>query len=251
MRNRAYTKRRRKKGLSLAVCLGVVLLAVSVLFNGYTVAKYLAEKREAKLYTAMDFYFTSDYLKPVQSNGEYALYTLREGVDTIDFELRNYDDALRSSEVDISYEVYLDGEKKAQGSIPTASDGSESVSLADLPAGEYTVIAKAVGPYTKTIGARFRVVSQTPAIEATAYGSASHPMMQLTVKTNDYSGNVVISWGSGVMPDKTDPKLANVSASAGSCVVYMANDSEYTFTFYKSDLSADLTGTLSAAIANG
>lgn len=246
------------KRLSLILTLGFVLLGLVLGLNGYTLAKYLMEDKSDKLYTAEDFYFTSDYLQPMQNNGEYILYTLQEGVDTIQLQLYNYDDDLRSSEVDIEYEIYVDGTKNTDGNLlVTDEDGKVAISLENLVVDPntnekvYTVIAKAVSPYTKTIGARFKIVGTTDSIEYSAYGTAESPMMQLTVKTNDYSGNVVLTWDKDhVYPDKTDSMLAQAAATSGTCSVLLSSNSEYTFRFFKSDMTKDYSNTLKA-VASG
>lgn len=228
---------KQKRSLPLVSCAGLMLVVSLLLVQGYTLAKYLNQDKEEALYTADSFYFTSDYLMPQQNNGQYVHYTLQEGVDSIVLELRNYGDALRSSQVDISYEVTLNDAVKATGELKTG-EKSEEITLKDLQPGQYTVVARATAPYTAAIGAVFTLVGRTDQIEYAVYASADSPLIQLTVRTNDYSGPIVLTWGAGIYPDKTDPMLAGASYGAnGSYEVTMGSNTEYTFRFLKSDLS--------------
>ena len=249
MKNRTTNHSQRK--LSFITGLGLVLLVAALAFSCYTLAKYLSRENDEQLYVAKNFYFSSDYLQTEQNNGEYVLYTLQDGVTSIDFELRNHVDSLRYSDTDITYDVYLDGVKKTSGTIAVSGSGVVTVSLPGITAGEHTVVVTSTSPYTQTIGARFKIVDASLGIQYEAHGSAEHPMMQLTVRTNNYSGYVHISWGEGVIPDKTDPLLFDAVAENNFVQVYLSAHSEYTFTFLKSDLTQDLSSTLSAAaVAN-
>lgn len=65
------------------------------------------------------------------------------------------------------------------------------------------------------------------------------PVLRLTVWTNDYSGNVKLTWPSGIYPDNTDPLLASVTGTAAT--LNLKNDSEYTFVFFKNTPSTVYT----------
>ena len=98
------------KKLPLVGQCGLLLIAVLLAFNGYTVAKYVFQQEDEPVYAAENFYFESDALKEQSATG-YPSYTLKRGVDAITVDLRNYPDALRRSEVDLKYEVRLINKK--------------------------------------------------------------------------------------------------------------------------------------------
>ena len=59
--------------------------------------------------------------------------------------------------------------------------------------------------------------------------------MQVTVRTADYKGNVIITWPEGIAPDSTNEKFSGVNTGyeAGSLSTAFETDSEYTFQFFK------------------
>ena len=88
--------------------------------------------------------------------------------------------------------------------------------------------------------AKFIIPAVNNQVQWSVSDAANSPVVRLTVKTNDYSGNVTISWPAGVAPDNTDPLLAG-AVNTQSCTLSFSNNSEYTFLFFKSDLSAVYT----------
>lgn len=236
-------KARRRLPLFSAACIALLILVLA--WSGYTAAKYITSRQGRNLYAAQAFYFTSDFLEPRQANGEYKTFTLQEGKKQIDLTLFNSDDELRTSEVEFEYQVFYqkDGESKKNQVTQkeTFEIGGEAVpiTIANLDAGTYLVTAEVTKPYTKTIGAKFKITDTKYQIDYTTSADDSTPLMLLTVQTNDYSGDVVISWGTGIYPDKTDPMLADApyGSGGGSVTIELPSNASYTFRFLKSDLS--------------
>lgn len=226
-----------KKRLPAAARIGLMLVAVLILFNGYTLAKYLFQKQEKPLFQAKNFYFESDLLAP--STKTMPQYTLQAGVNKIEFLLKNHPDALRVSEVDIAYTAVLEQDgadpETTNGTIEI-SEKNETVSFENLQPGTYTVTASATAPYTATLQARFTVVGTDSNIVSSVFDGAGSPNLKVTVTTADYAGNIVITWPAGVLPDNTDPLLQGVTEQ--SCTVAVNAQSEYTFQFFKTNPNA-------------
>lgn len=239
----------KKRQIPTSLKIGLLLLAVVVLFNSYTLAKYFMEEDREELYVAKNFYFESDLLSV--ATGAIPHYTLKAGEDTISFDLMNYPDALRSSEVDISYTVVLtkDGaEKKSTSGTIAVGQNSVSVSFDGLDAGTYVVTATATGPYTQTLQGRFTVVGADYGLSYSVNDAAGSPNIKVTVTTTDYFGNIVISWPGSVLPDNTDPLLQN--ATEGSHTIEVKAQSEYTFQFFKTNPNENYSSHITVAKAN-
>lgn len=240
-------KKIKKNMVPPAAWIGFVLAAILLVFNGYTVAKYMMKNEEEQLYTAEAFYFTSDFLKPME-DGIYPRYELQEGVEEVTITLYNSDDALRSSTMDISYDLMI-GSTEKTGTIlveavapAKAGQTNETLSLT-IPDGKstetYFVTATATEPYTATIGAYFTVCRANSSIDCSVNAVNGQPTILMTVATNDYAGGKVkLSWPAAhVYPDMTDPLFASVHINGNSCIVDLDANSEYTFLFLTDDLS--------------
>ncbi len=223
----------------------LLLLIIPIIFLTGSVAKYIKEKNAELVYEAKSFYFESDLL----SNNTKALaYTYDVGNDEITINLNNNIDDLRYSDVDIKYTVSI---KDAQGNQVKDKNGdileditgklsnnsidSKKITFENLPAGKYIVVAKATEPYEKTLQASFVLKSRNDAVEYNVSDSANSPVLQLTVKTTDYKGDVKITWPANIVPDNTDSKFANVNSgySGGNIIIPFEANSEYTFQFFK------------------
>lgn len=188
----------------LAVCLvAVVLLAWQM---PGIVAKYTQQQNSQALLKAREFYFTSDLLQPGGAS-----YTLNPGTNEIAFQLRNYADGLRYSEVNVSYTVSADGGTldTASGILSgTGSSSSKTVTLSGLQPGKsYTVTAVGTGGYSQTISATFTVAAEGTGIYKNTLETPTY--IQLTVWVENTSGDVVITLPDRLIPDSTDSLLAN------------------------------------------
>ncbi len=198
-------KTRRLLILASAVLLLAVLLAIGVTF-----AKYADNKSEKIPVSSKAFYFESDYL--TEDNHKY---TLNPGTTSVTFNLYNYENELRWSDVDCTYTANVETEDESF-SLPnstytlTASEEAKSqeVTLTGLKNGySYKVTVTATGGgYQKTLSATFTV--------GTADGfymnlSDKGSYVVLTVWTENITGDVTISVPAGLIPDSTDPVLSS------------------------------------------
>lgn len=228
-----------KKKISSAAVACIILAALLLVFGSYSLAKYLYQAKKDPLFAAKAFYFESDLLSGA-SGGSYPKYTLKTGVDTIEFTLENYPDGLRYSEVDIVYDVVLTKEGVTVGALNGQTiDGnarnSVSVSFDDLAAGTYVVTATATAPYASTLRAQFTVVDRSELVSFSVRDEVGSPVLQMTVQTADYEGEVTITWPEGVLPDNMDLLLEDASNDTRCVEVNVEAESEYTFLFYKPD----------------
>lgn len=198
----------------------VILFLVSI-FSWGSAAKYAHQSQREAVVKAKDFYFTSDYLNP-----EGAEYMLNSDVTEITFELRNYD-GLNVSEVDIDYQVDVDGEATVEsptGTIMTV-DKRTIITLKNLKAGNtYKVTATGSNGYRKTLQATFKVSKDTTGVYKNTMVYDDYVL--LTVWTiNVAADNITISIPDGLIPDATDPALTKKGGGDKISLKLGANES--------------------------
>ena len=216
-------------------------------------AKYHLTIDKRALYDASDFYFESDLLA---DNNNKQSYTYKRGIDYIEILLNNNSDLLRYSEVKIHYTVTI---TDINGNIVKDKDGnnineidgvlqknkidSNKIVFDNLPSGIYVVTAISTKPYKKQIYANFIITDEDKDITYHVSDVKDSPILNLTVSTKEYYGNINISWPKGVAPDSTDINFANVDSgySSGNVVVSFNSNSEYIYRFFKEDASTVYT----------
>ena len=244
----------RKKMLAIVLSLSIGLTAVLGIGVGVTYASYKRKHASDNALSAKSFYFESNLLK--KDGATYKIYS-----DTISFNLTNFPDELRSSDVDITYNVTIssvDGGALPQDPNRTATlfakesgvktPASSTITYTGLELGKtYTVIAQATLPYTKTISATFEMVVGNYQVPYTLEDHGDYVVMNIS--TTDYLGNVNISWQNGYVPDNSAPILTN--ASGTSCTTSVTHNSSYTLKFFKTDSNVIYDATaFSLAVAN-
>lgn len=216
-KHKTNNKRKVKSKLNFNTLL---LILIPIFAIGMTVASYVQKKYSDTVYTAESFYFESDLLS---DNTNPSAYTYEIGKNEILIQLTNNIDDLRYSEVDIKYAVTItdsngnevldkDGNKISEitGTLLKDSINSNVVSFSNLNSGVYIVTAKAIKPYTKVLQANFVITEKNNEIIYQVNDSINSPVVQLTVMSKDYNGNIKINWPEGVAPDSTNPKFNNI-----------------------------------------
>lgn len=178
-------------------------------------AKYTTGKKAEGYVSAAEFYFTSDILK--ETPATYTLNPGKNGETEISFELRNYADVLRWSDIPIKYSVSV---SPADGVTVTPSNGVISfgddlfarVTISGLKNGTtYTVTATGDAGYVSTLSAIIVVKPDENNIYYNvAFDHEGHYIL-LTVWTEKITGTVNITFPDGLIPDGTDPVLAAVN----------------------------------------
>lgn len=215
-----------KIAISVLLIVGVSTTAVST-----TLAKYSQTTDNDIAITAKSFYFESNLLK--NSNEVYNIYS-----DTITFDLMNYPDNERLSEVNIAYTVTItssDGGSLGTGTNTTGTltantPAKATVSYSGLSQGKhYTITATASESYSKTISASFYIVPGNYNLTSTVENKVDYVL--LTFSTVDYMGNVTITWQEGCVPDNSEPIMT--SAIGTSHTTTVTSNTTYTIKFYK------------------
>ena len=233
-----YLKKKKHGGLALRLSAVCLLLVVVVAMNSIIDAKYVTSKRSDPAAVAKAFYFESDLLK---ADGNPTYY-LPAGTTQITVRLKNNVDSLRHSEVDFEYTISATGQNDQKCTLYGNKVDFKDETFTNLAPGTYTVTATTTSPYSKTLSAVFVIPASGKGIEYSVKDVSGSPVLQMTVRTNQYSGNVKISWPAGVSPDNTDPLLVGAAAGQSSTVINFANDSEYIFLFFKDNPSATYEG---------
>lgn len=218
------TKEKDKKRTALIVymVLAVILLAFVV---GTVYARYIYSKDRTGTVTSREFYFSSDYL--TEKGGEYIL---NPGTDEVSFTLQNHADALRFSENTLTYSVSVEGEgvsvDPAGGTLTAGQISDAVITLSGLTDGQsYTVTATGrssyfdpdgtektdgQGGYVKTLKATFTVSESGGNVYRHVADTSGSPYVVLTVWTENVTGTASIQFPDGLIPDGTDPALADI-----------------------------------------
>lgn len=209
-RIKAKSKQEKLHGI-LALC----ALTLTVITVGVVLARYVFGQEGQAIVAAREFYFTSDLLTE-----EGAEYTLATGSTSVSFDLRNYADELRITGDNISYSVTLETDemgcslKNSSGILTGGSANENTVTLSMNSSGKYTVTAVTnTGSddtgYQAEISATFIVPE--PERNVYKYLEDQGDYVLFTVWTESVIGDMQIAFPAGLIPDNTDPALANVT----------------------------------------
>lgn len=209
-------------------------------------AKYIKKVNTNMQINSTDFYFTSDLLDVPASNGTFPEYILGKGTNTITFNLKNYEDELRFSTLDINYEIKVTNSSdtivfEETGTLSTSlTKNSKQFNITSLISDTYVVEVTSTSPYIKQLKGKFIIQNVEDDIAYTVSDGAGSTVVMLTISVNDYSGNINIKWPDGVFPDNSDPLLKD-AVNTSSYIVSFNSYSEYTFVFFKSDTTVVYT----------
>ena len=239
----------------IAISLMLVISVSTTAFSA-TLAKYSKTNDSDIAVSPKSFYFESNLLKTTPPE-TYHVYS-----DTIKFDLMNYPDNERTSEVDITYTVTItspDGGSLGTGTNTSGTlyckvnDSDEvytpakaTVTYSGLTQGKnYVVTATATAPYTKTISASFYMEPGDYSLVSSVENKIDYVL--LTFSTLDYMGSVTITWQEGYVPDNSEPIMANAEGSPH--VTTVSSNTTYTIKFYKT-ASADFNQSAFTVEAN-
>ena len=212
MKKQANIKKR-----SIAIALVTLTLVVGAI--SFAAAKYVSNhKKEAEIH-ASNFHFSSDYLE----YGTQPEWTVSDWASNqVQFRLYNYqkENIAQISETDILYQIKLSG----NGWTATVTDEAGNAVAADngvykMPANaertyhqvtltysgsavpeKVAVDVETTSPYKMNLEAVF-VLATADGIEFTVEDQGNYNV--ITIKTNQYSGNVVVEWSDTHSPDNT------------------------------------------------
>ncbi len=262
-----YVRQRPKRRRKIFMPILVIVVLLVTLAAGGTIAKYLQRmETDYQQADASKFFFTSDLLGEDEQN--VATYSqVAAGWDnaSINFQLRNFQDSLNYSGVDVDYTVFymVSGsmtdyeELTARNGTITKDDANAadiSVSMTDLgisSGSSATVYIRVdAAPYTKSLYGCFEItIAAESGLTCTTADSAGVNACTVTVTTAKAGGTVYITYPSGCRYDDTDPRLEAVGSNV---VSFTANDmASYSFVFFKTEPSENYSSSgFSASYSN-
>ncbi len=236
-------KNRKKSSLLAALCF---FTALALLLSGgaVTLARYIQETQRDGLAVAKPFYFSSDKLE--EEPQYYQLDSTGGTSVEIRFQLRNYVDKLRCTDVNFSCEYKVtaeDGTVLDSGtrSFTGGAQKDEQISLtADSAyfAGDkrVTVTASTQSPYQKTISAQFGFAKGQEQLQ----WSVSQQGGAMVLEIGGGAGNsVTVSWPDTLVPDRSNSVLAG--ADATSVTFQIESGVRYALAFLKTDPTISYT----------
>ena len=223
-----------KRTLLLSL-VAAVLLTTAVVSGIY--AKYVYGGKEFGTVSAPSFYFQSDLLAAEDESGAYVL---NSGTDRISFTLTNSADALRHSDHDISYSYTIKSEgvllKSGSGTLEKGRQSIVTVELTDLEDGKtYDVEAVGTAGFAQVLRASFTVLSDDKDVYMNTAIDQSGAFVVLTVWTTALDGDVTVTVPEGLIPDNTDPKMADLTIDTRSISFSLGQYSSLSFRFFVGD----------------
>lgn len=237
-----------KKNNKIYLLIYSLVIVICLCMVGTAIAKYIGNiDYDEPVVETPEFYFTSNLLKEPDITNSIPTYYLSESYTSLEINLFNYENSLMYSECDIKYEITVTKGSTTigtlTGTILKDACNIESVELSLSGEGEYQVAAKSTSPFVKELKAKFVVGETSDSIQYIVDDATNSQLVKLTIQTNNYSGNVSISWLTSLTPDNTNPLLEdaiNLVESSGyyTYTVNFEAYSSYVFIFFK-DLITD------------
>ena len=224
----------------------ILVMFLLIIMTGTVMAKYVVNHEKQSLYVADNFYFESDLLN---SDTDTKTYTYQKGKNNIKILIKNNIDDLRYSDVDIDYTVRItdlhgnEAKKSITGTLEKGSIKSQTINFEDLQTGTYTIIATATAPYEKTLKANFVIEEKNANVSYDVVDVENSSVAQLIITTNDYNGNLKITWPNGVAPDSTNNYFADVDTgyNASNKTITVSAKSQTILYFFKQNSSQKYT----------
>ena len=253
-------KIKRNKKMTVAIVVGMIALVLIACLVGSVVAKYMAEERELAEVLSDSFHISSDYLeKKTTSNPDAKQYTVTDwGYHEdyqIAFKLYNYEKenvALISAK-DIHYNINAEGwritVKDKNGSVIAPSDGVYTLSSDGTTRNEYTVYLKRIVDTTTTAAV---VVSTVDPFATSLFavfelkGDHGYSVdfedhtnyVKVIIDTNNYNGDLSVSWNDDFSPDNTHPMMKDWRDSSKPETFTVEEQSTYELIFFKNSTGA-------------
>ena len=249
------TKPNRFSTAAACAFLALVLLLLSVVSGVY--AKYVWGMERKSAVSAPNFYFTSDLL--AENPKTYTLNPGAGGTTSFTFEVRNYADELRNTDMNVAYSIMVtpsDGVKvtPASGKLTASQKSTAAITVSGLKNGQtYTITATGRAGFESTLSANVTVRPDAQNIYKHLYVDSTDPnYVLLTVWTENVSGEVSITFPAELIPDNTDAAMAGTFTPSGDGdgAAYMFTDnsnftasySSHVYRFFKvSNISYDVS----------
>lgn len=226
-----------KKGeRQLRVPLPVIILVMTALtLTGLTAARYVSQKSGRSIFSAQDFYFTSNLL---MEESENAVYFVDPEKDLI-VKINNFADPLRSASGTIQYVIDVQG-GSAGLSSGTLTEQKQTEEIVITPQDSETelisVTVTSTAPYTKVLKAEFYRKKGNQYMVEDSQGSRA---AVLTMVCTDASKEITVKLPEGVIPDENNSQV--VPYENNECVFLSPGYGIYSLNLLKTDLSFILT----------
>lgn len=223
--------------------LPLIVVFIGICTAGGIAAKYRTDQQKQAEAIAAEFHFTSDLLE--EKMAEYQITNWSSGFD---IQLYNYEKenmALVSNE-DISYNVIVEPADKWQcedgltGKLTGKSSAKNTLNIHPKSGAvinqkdEVTVTVKSTAPFSKELSAKFILASKSMPENQLVSNSKDENQWRLTVRTNDYSGMVNISWPKDELcPDNTNEYMSKWKNDGSETLEVKANTT-YELVFLRS-----------------
>lgn len=215
-----------------------VLVLIVLVLGSFTFAKYRNQLQSDNIIGRPEgFYFESDYL--TVNNSSYEMQNWNRDKDySFIVDIRNFQDSLRASEMDVSYQLEISElkEKNVTASlngVPVTSDTTFKMSadqtvtdrlLITVPQGktpadkEIKITAKAVPAlsdgYSKEISAVFTLEENSSTFELQLENHRDYYDLLIGVAKKDQ--NMIVTWPVGFTPDSTVTELKDATGSTAT-----------------------------------
>lgn len=235
------------KSYIMLICTFLLMFIIGI-WTVFVFAKYQNEyKDNEQLISSKQFYFSSDLL----DDKEHTIATSTT-TTTVEIILMNHLDELRYSSVDINYEVVVKDYNtnlevelpiiNSSGVINSGDLNDVTISISGLePGKKYLIEATSKTPYQQVLTG----VVNVQAIDLNLYTEISTKgnVVELKVSTVDYSGKVLIKYGSGLVPDNTDSMMNDWQSGEQTKEVMFTSYYQHVFRFFvvNSDTSIIVT----------
>ncbi len=224
----------------IACCLSVILLA-----SGITLAKYVADLGSGSgSLTSGYFYFRSNILTTdatpptIVANGDETTFVIANGADSDTYSPMNIN-------YTVTYSVMIDGQddwtvvNSANYSLAGGKFSNEIITVTPMEQDGVvydTVLVTATStdaPYITTIRAIFSFDYTTEPTLVYEY-EPNFGVITVTVNTNAGSGDYLIEWAGGVLPDNADPNgiLSEGQAGPDSVMATLEKYGAYRLVFF-------------------
>ena len=215
----------------------VVLVLIVLTLGSLTLAKYMSQLNSDKIIGRPDgFYFESDYL--TVNNSPYEMQNWNRDKDySFIVDIRNFQDSLRASEMDVSYKLEI---SELGSNVKASLNGNNVTSnttfkmsadqtvtdqlLITVPKGETpsnnkiqikaTAVPESSNGYSKEISAVFTLIENSSTFELQLENHKDYYDLLIGVAKSGQT--MTINWPSGFTPDSTVTELKNATTTSAS-----------------------------------
>ena len=237
------------------ICVLFILLVGLIGITAIVSAKYIQKTENDNTALAKNFYFESDEL----DGKSHSIAVSADGTGSVSVTLKNYADTMRCSETEIVYNVTVteaEGETAGiqidspTGTLASNTPQDSTVTVSGLKAGKtYTITAATENIYKETLSATFEIQDLNQTVQYRVDPGTAY--IKVTVWTEDYEGDVKLTYPAGLIPDNTDPMMRDwktITSGTKTETFSMEKNSSYVFRFFRenSDASVGSEVTVSA-----